>query len=58
LSNSRVENAIVWFVEGEFNIISNEFANQKAAPVTHDEARRVVQADSRRTRAVAFAMAL
>jgi hypothetical protein len=30
-----IDNVIVWFLEGEFNIISNEFANIKAAPVTH-----------------------
>jgi hypothetical protein len=52
------ENAIVRFLEGEFNVLSSELARARGAPVSQTEARRRVASDPRWIQAVALVTAM
>lgn len=53
-----IENAIAWFLEGEFNIRANELAEAKGTPVSESEARRSVESQAQWAKAVALVGAL
>jgi hypothetical protein len=53
-----IENAIRWYLEGEFNVLSNQLANDRDRPIFQHEAEALVEADARWIRACAFVQAL
>jgi hypothetical protein len=53
-----VEHAIVWYLEGESNVLSNELARSLGRPVSVPEAQTFREADPRWARAIAFVAAL
>jgi hypothetical protein len=55
---SCLENAIRWYLEGEFNVISNEFANIRGKPISQQRAETQVEADTRWIRACTIVQAL
>ena len=55
---SCVENAIRWYLEGEFNVISNGFASVRGKPISQEQAEPLVEADTRWIRACTFVQAL
>jgi len=53
-----VENALLWSLEGEVNVLSNEYAVATGKPIFRDEARERLEKDPRWVRVIATVRAL